>query len=173
MSENFDVVNLNDQTLSQATRMKVHEESLLHRAVHILVLTSGSRWILQQRSKYKDIDPLLWTSSCSGHVDAGEDYIQAAVRECQEELGVRIKYNSLIEVFRSSPCEETGYEFTRFYILKHNDEIKYCLDEILKIKEYSISDIELLIQKKPHLFSNSFKHLFAFVKIKLDYMKLV
>ena len=119
MSEKFDVVNFSDEVVDLGTRSYVHRENLLHRAVHVMVLNSSKKWILQQRSKSKDIDPLLWTSSCSGHVDSGEDYINAAVRECREELAIDVKPGSLYEVFRSSPCLETGYEFIRFYFLEY------------------------------------------------------
>ncbi len=31
----------------------------------------------------------LWDSACSGHVQPGESYLDAAVRELEEELGIR------------------------------------------------------------------------------------
>ena len=37
---------------------------------------------------FKDSSPGLWDSSCSGHLDTGENYDSAAVRELSEELGV-------------------------------------------------------------------------------------
>jgi hypothetical protein len=43
---------------------------------------------LQKRSPWKDRHPLLWDSSAAGHVEANEDYDEAAARELMEELGV-------------------------------------------------------------------------------------
>tara|TARA_B110000003_G_scaffold275687_1_gene319070 strand:- start:1751 stop:2281 length:531 start_codon:yes stop_codon:yes gene_type:complete len=164
IEEIFDVVNFSDQVIGSETRTEVHKDNLLHRAVHIMVSPSHSKWILQKRSGSKDVDPFLWTSSCSGHVDSGEKYIDAAVRECKEELGIVVKKESLIEIFRASPCEETGNEFVRFYLLKYKKEIKVKADEILQVADYSIDRIEQLMLTNPELFSGSFIHLFPFVK---------
>jgi isopentenyldiphosphate isomerase len=164
IKEIFDVVNFSDQVIGAKTRIEVHKHNLLHRAVHIMVSPFPSMWILQKRSGSKDIDPFLWTSSCSGHVDSGEKYIDAAVRECKEELGIVVKKESLIEIFRASPCEETGNEFVRFYLLKYEKKIKLKADEILQIADYSIDQIEQSMRTNPEKFSGSFIHLFPFVK---------
>ncbi|MFP4378616.1 MAG: NUDIX hydrolase, partial [Spirochaetales bacterium] len=43
---------------------------------------------LQRRSVEKDVQPGKWDTSVGGHVDAGESYEAAAVREMSEELGI-------------------------------------------------------------------------------------
>ena len=57
--------------------MLVHQKGLIHRAIHVFVRNEKNLWILQLRSQYKDTEPLSWTTSCSGHVDAGEGYLDA------------------------------------------------------------------------------------------------
>jgi isopentenyldiphosphate isomerase len=168
--EIFDVVNLSDEVVGRASRIEVHKDDLYHRAVHIMVSPSPNQWILQKRFAFKDVDPLLWTSSCSGHVDFGEHYMDAAVRECYEELGIETECKSLIEIFRASPCKETGYEFVRFYLLKYQKIINFNADEVLQIKEFSLGQVEQLIKKTPQVFSGSFIHLFPFLKkgVKLN-----
>jgi isopentenyl-diphosphate Delta-isomerase len=89
MSELFDVVDEHDRVLRQERRVEVHRQRLLHRAVHVLVFNSRSEVYLQRRSATKDTYPNRWTTSCSGHVDAGEDYDTAVVRELAEELGMK------------------------------------------------------------------------------------
>ena len=94
MSELFEVVDEHDQVLRQESRTEVHRQRLLHRAVHVLVFNKSGEVYLQKRAATKDTYPNRWTTSCSGHVDAGEDYDTAVVRELKEELGiggVRIK----------------------------------------------------------------------------------
>ena len=83
------MVDLDDQVVSHAPRREVHARKLLHRAVHVLVHDHNGRLFLQRRSLSKDTFPGCWDSSCSGHVDAGEDYPIAARRELVEELGWR------------------------------------------------------------------------------------
>ncbi len=89
MPELFDVVDDQDHVLRQEPRADVHRQRLLHRAVHVLVFNSKGEVYLQRRSAKKDTYPHRWTTACSGHVDAGEDYDTAAVRELQEELGLK------------------------------------------------------------------------------------
>ncbi|HVU38173.1 MAG TPA: NUDIX domain-containing protein [Opitutales bacterium] len=88
MSDIFDVVDEHDQVVRQEARAEVHRQRLRHRAVHVLVFNAGGAVYLQRRSAQKDTYPLRWTTSCSGHVDAGEDYDTAVVRELGEELGI-------------------------------------------------------------------------------------
>ena len=88
MAELFDVVDEHDQVLRQEPRAEVHRQRMLHRAVHVLVFNSRGEVYLQRRSATKDTYPNRWTTSCSGHVDAGEDYDKAVVRELVEELGI-------------------------------------------------------------------------------------
>jgi isopentenyldiphosphate isomerase len=55
----------------------------------VLVFNSQGEVYLQRRSATKDTYPNRWTTSCSGHVDAGEDYDTAVLREMAEELGLK------------------------------------------------------------------------------------
>src|SRR5450432_650127 len=87
MSEEwFDVVNARDEVIGRELRRNVHARGLWHRAVHVLVFDGAGHVFLQKRSMLKDLSPGLWDSSCSGHVDSGEDYDLAAVRELGEEI---------------------------------------------------------------------------------------
>ena len=83
----FDVVDRSDNVLRQESRSVVHREELLHRAIHVFVFNKAGQIYLQRRSMGKDTAPGKWVSSCSGHVDAGEDYDEAAGRELIEEIG--------------------------------------------------------------------------------------
>ena len=89
MPELFDVVDDQDRVLRQEARADVHRQRLLHRAVHVLVFNPAGDVYLQRRSAAQDTYPLRWTTSCSGHVDAGEDYDTAVLRELGEELGLK------------------------------------------------------------------------------------
>lgn len=90
LNELFDIVDENDQVIGQATRGQVHgNPKLIHRSVGVAVLNTKDELILQQRCATKDTDPLLWTISCSGHVGKGDSYRETAIRELEEELGIR------------------------------------------------------------------------------------
>ncbi|MEC7486944.1 MAG: NUDIX domain-containing protein [Verrucomicrobiota bacterium] len=112
--EILDVVDANDIISCSEPRSVVHRDGLLHRAVHIFVFNAEGQLFLQRRSMLKDSAPGKWASSCSGHVDSGETYIRAAMRELHEEIGL-VPSKSLMEVFRVKACEQTDQEFVAVY----------------------------------------------------------
>jgi len=79
--EIFDVVDEQDQVIGREFRREIHRRGLRHRAIHIFWLRGDGQLCLQRRSYAKDNCPGLLSTSCAGHVDSGEDYLTAAVRE--------------------------------------------------------------------------------------------
>jgi 8-oxo-dGTP pyrophosphatase MutT (NUDIX family) len=61
-------------------------------------LYGRSRGILQKRSDTKKNDAGKLTTTVSGHVASGQDYLEAAVRETLEESGVEIKSSNLVSL---------------------------------------------------------------------------
>jgi isopentenyl-diphosphate delta-isomerase len=123
------VVDERDQVVGRARRGDIHARGLLHRAVHIMVFDAPGRIYLQKRSANKDTHPLMWTSSASGHVDPGEGYEQAAVRELDEELGLTGK---LEPVGKLQPAPELQNEFSWVYRLVTNKSPRPNPQEIVK-----------------------------------------
>jgi isopentenyl-diphosphate delta-isomerase type 1 len=120
----FDVVDNRDEVIGRATRREVHATGLWHRAVHILVFNSTGHVFLQKRSLLKDLSPGLWDSSCSGHLEAGESYDAAALRELNEEIGINLVDRvPPARWFRLEACEQTGWEFVWVYRLRYDGEI--------------------------------------------------
>ncbi len=116
MEEVLDVVDNQDNVIGQATRKECHKQFLRHRTVQILVFDMQGRIFVQKRSRKKDVFPGLYEASCSGHVQAGEAYRQAAVRELAEELGITHQEHELKELFtfklRAKPENEIITQFS-------------------------------------------------------------
>ena len=70
-----------------------HREGALHATVHTWIVRpnegSGYDVLLQKRSETKDSNPGCYDISSAGHVESGYDYPESAVRELEEELGIR------------------------------------------------------------------------------------
>ena len=115
--EIFDVVNERDEVIGQRTRGEVHRLGLRHRAVHVLVFNRRGELFLQKRSIQKDTFPGAWDSSCSGHLNTGEDYDACAVRELREEIGWNVEHPPE-RLFKIEACEGTGQEFVWVYRLE-------------------------------------------------------
>ncbi len=90
--ELFDILE-EDGTPSgrQKPRALVHQDGDLHGASHIFIVRKKEgrmQVLLQKRSQNKDSFPGCWDTSSAGHLDAGEGFDEAALRELEEELGV-------------------------------------------------------------------------------------
>ncbi len=155
--ELFDVVNDNDVPVSTATRARVHAENLLHRAVHIFVLNKNGDLYLQKRSLRKDKNPGVWDSSVSGHLDAGEEYLPAAIRELGEEIGIHeAAPESLEHIHTLTPTEETGWEFIRLFVTHHSGAISWPAAEVDSVMPFPIREIKAWTEAKPDDFSPVF-----------------
>ena len=169
MTEYFDKVDQNDHVIGKISREQAHKFNLLHRAVHIFIKGHNGKWLLQKRSSKKDLDPLLLTTSCSGHVDSGETYLDAAVRECEEELGLTISSKDLTEILRCSPCKETGMEFVRVYLIeKISKKITPSPNEIDEVVHFELEELVRKTETEKAKFSGSFLHIFSLINAKLS-----
>jgi isopentenyl-diphosphate delta-isomerase type 1 len=116
--EFFDVVNDHDQVVGRASRAEVHARGLKHRAVHAFVFNPSGELFVQKRSATKDTFPGCYDSSASGHLGSSEEYDACAVRELQEELGLKVSPQLLRKHFKIAACPETGWEFVWVYSIQ-------------------------------------------------------
>ncbi len=153
--EIFDVVDVEDNVVGQKTRGEVHAQKLLHRAVHVFVFNKRGDLLLQQRSMFKDAHPGVWDSSVSGHLDAGEDYLAAAVRELDEEMGIRVE-ETPEEIARIAACENTGWEHVRLYQTKHSGSVKFPAAEVEAAGWFPVAELTEWIAARPDDFASGF-----------------
>lgn len=66
--------------------------------------------LLQKRSRNKDSFPGCYDASSAGHIPAGSDYRESALRELEEELGIHAAEEDLKEAFM-----HLGYAEAEFY----------------------------------------------------------
>ncbi|MGE0377680.1 MAG: NUDIX domain-containing protein, partial [Planctomycetaceae bacterium] len=154
--EMFDVCDEQDRVIGQAARAVVHARGLLHRAVHIWVFRSDGRLLIHLRSKTKDEYPLRYTSSASGHVDAGETYDAAVVRELREELGVELRLTRLVMI-PGGP--NTANEHTVLYRCESDGPFSTDPGEIARIEWRTIDEIAARIDRHPDDFTPPFRTL--------------
>ena len=156
--EIFDVVNESDEVIGTATRGEVHARKLWHRAVHVMVVGKDGRIFLQKRSLRKDTAPGRWDSACSGHVDSGEDYVSAAVRELNEEIGLVIAGpEALTPLFRLSPCEDTGWEFLWIFQLRSDGPFVLNPAEIDEGRWISVEELSQGLKETPDEFTRALR----------------
>ncbi|MEO9893403.1 NUDIX domain-containing protein [Aurantibacter sp.] len=104
MDELIDILDTEgNPTGKTAMKIEAHKNGWFHQTVHIWFYTTNGEILMQLRGKDKDIHPLLWDVSVAGHIGAGEAIEIAAIREIEEEIGIKIKIEQLekIGVFKS------------------------------------------------------------------------
>ena len=152
--ELFDVVDRQDRVVGTARRADVHANGWLHRAVHIMVQRANGDIFLQKRSMEKDCHPGVWDSSASGHLDSGEAYAVAAVRELKEELGVEV--DSVREIGALPASEATGQEFVRIYGVVDEGPFVLHPTEIADGKWVSCDELDDWLENRPGDFAPCF-----------------
>ncbi|MFK7857038.1 MAG: NUDIX domain-containing protein [Granulosicoccus sp.] len=115
MDEWLDIVDDSDTVIGRATRSRIHEKSHLHRSSHVLLFNTRGSLFVQLRSHLKDTNAGLWDTSAAGHVDSGENYLDCAIRELHEELGVILGPDDFETIGKLSPEASNGYEFSTIY----------------------------------------------------------
>ena len=83
-------------------RSKAHEEGILHGASHVYIYkyVNGKLCVLlQRRSAGKDSYPGCLDMTSGGHMEFGCDFTDTALREIEEELGIKVNEEELTELF--------------------------------------------------------------------------
>lgn len=92
----LEVVDEHDHVIGIATRDAVHREGLLHREVHVWFVTPKGEILFQHRALDKDTYPGKLDATVGGHVDPGQTYEEAALREVMEETGLALTLGDLV-----------------------------------------------------------------------------
>lgn len=130
----------------------IHARQLLHRVVHVWG-TDGENLLQQRRGDETMIMPECWDTSASGHVGLRESYIDAAVREALEEMGLELRPDQLepFGVFQvDEPVENNPIIHHRvigenFAVLKRNlslDALRLARGEVFGARWYPIDQLE-------------------------------
>ncbi len=145
-AELIPVVDARNRIIGVASRKTCHSQpALIHCTVHILILNSKGKILLQKRSRNKKIQPFKWDTSVGGHLRAGENYYQAARRELDEELGIRgIRIRRIYDYLMRNEEES---ESIRTYMGVYDGPFEINRHEIDQIKFWGYTEIRKQIGK--------------------------
>lgn len=131
MHQLIDVFDKNEKPTGRtATFDEVQTKGLFTQGVHIVIYTQDSQIVMQRRSPKLDYHPSQIEVSVGGGVVTGEDPKQAAIREIQEELGLKVSEDKLVFIGKKkfnhsyTRSGERAYKrsFDYFYKLKVTNE---------------------------------------------------
>ena len=146
----------NSLTGFQKMKSEAHRKGLWHRAAHIWIYSSDGKILLQLRAKEKSFCPGVWDKAVAGHVSANEEPLTAALREMEEEIGLKVEIEDLkfYKIIKGSIIYDNinNNEFYYVYFLKFDgniDELVLQTEEVQKIKFFSSEMIEKGVKKNP------------------------
>jgi 16S rRNA (adenine1518-N6/adenine1519-N6)-dimethyltransferase len=159
------VVDENDRPLKPKERATIHRDNLLHRAVHIFLVNHRGELLLQKRSYRKDRFPRRWDSSAAGHVDADESYLDCAVRELREEIGVEA---NLEKIGKLPASEITGHEFIEIFAGIHEGPFHWNQHEIETGGFFKLEMIDAWIAARPDDFASGFVECYRTIRSEIN-----
>ena len=142
--EMVDKLNNKRQMLNRITERSEKIEGEYRQSVHTWIMNSKGEFLIQKRSPNKKTFPNMW-SQTGGGVDEGETTLQAALRECNEELGISIDLNN-IELILSF---KRKFDFVDVWLVKQDIDISDIVlqeDEVSDVKWASIDEIRELMK---------------------------
>lgn len=155
--EYFDVLDeFGNKTGKTKLRNEVHKDGDYHKTVHIWIINDKGEILLQRRCKDKDSNPNMLDISSAGHLQAGDDSLNGAIREIKEELNLDINVSDLrfIKTLKKNSRPRPDFinnEFVDMYILKTNktiNEMKYQEEEISEILFIPFTKFKEMVEKK-------------------------
>jgi len=145
------VVDENDAPIRGADLREVYDTGLLHRIVEVMVEDPSGRLLLQKRGAHAATKPLHWDYSVGGHVDADEDYLVAARREAEEELGINDFELTEIDYFRIDKKIDT-FDLKRFIkvyrsVLPANTKFAPPPEEVTELRWFTVDEVKRMIEQ--------------------------
>ena len=161
--ELLDVVDEeNNLTGKVEHREIIHQKGLYHREVGIWIMNEKGKILIQKRSANKKQAPNKWGIT-AGHVDAGQEPIEVAIREVLEEIGLELKKEEIEFLFvtkKHKKFSDTQYNnnFQYIYFARSNkkiEEYEIQEEELSEVKYISIEELEKVIENKDERYTFS------------------
>ena len=150
--EMTDVVDAHDRPVGKKERQVIPDDFVNVRYVAAFIVSeAGELWIPRRRT-----DKARWPggldAAMGGAVNAGEEYLDAAVREIKEEVGLDVKPDALHEIAYLSPYKFPIACFLKVYELRVDRKPHVTDEEYAGAKWYKVSDLiaELNANREPN-----------------------
>ncbi len=154
--ELFELYNEHNLPFWQSkVRSDVHRDGDWHRSTEVWICNENRELLLNLRHPDKDLFANLWDVCVAGHLLPGENYRTAALREVQEELGVKVHSSELhfVDVWTMDgfdvKSQSFDREFTGVFAWKTNLELSAFTpqpEEISALKYVPLSEVRQMLE---------------------------
>lgn len=137
------VVDEDNNPIEPRPRSEVHRKGYWHRTSHIWVINDKKEILCHKRSLLKDVSPGNWDPYFGGHFGPKSSYLEGAITELQEEIGLKVKPEelALYKIYKN----KTNIEFQGIYVYSWNGDSKQLTfekEEIDEVAWYTIAEIQ-------------------------------
>ncbi len=156
------IVNERGEEIGQETRKVAHEKGLLHPGVRVLVTLPDGKFVFQKRSSTKETNAGKLTFAATGHVQAGQSLVDAAVTELFEETGIKALAEDLTYLGSHSKDVEGGEigavphrvfgQFFGYSFSGKLDDLVAEPGEVDGFEAYSMQELDSLTEKQKERF---------------------
>ena len=145
MEEMYDVFTKDGEFLGTrpASVCKGDDPGFYYKVVRIILLNENNEILIQRRSSNVNYCPLKWELSASGHVDRGENELDAAIRETKEEIGVSLDANNMKLIHTS--INRNALTYTYIARIKNTTEFTLQKEEVEEVKYVSLYEFKNII----------------------------
>ncbi|MFV0249585.1 MAG: NUDIX hydrolase [Bacilli bacterium] len=181
MEEYFDLLDeLGNELGEIKLRKEVHRDGDWHKSIHVWIINEKGDILLQRRSSNKDSSPNMLDISCTGHIAAGEDYLDAAIREIKEEVNIDINNTDLQFIATVKRTEQVTPEFidneyVNVYLLRTNlkiEEMEKQKEELDDLFYVSYKQFKKMVEEQNMemlRYDEEFELLFKMLDSEFDY----
>jgi len=146
MKEYLDIVDENNKVIGKADWDETRQNNLLHRGSAILIFNSKKELFIHKRSKQMRKYPNLFSTVVGGGVSSGESYDDNAIRELEEEVGIKdVKLNFLFQTLFNG---DGARSFINVYSCVYDGDMKFQEEEVEHGFFISLKKLKEMIKKE-------------------------
>jgi len=144
-------IDENNEVIGKVSRSEVVTQVLPHRGTGVYVFNSKGEILITKRAMAKDTAPGLLEIGQGGKVSYGESYEENAIRELEEEIGVK---NAELEfLFDGTFKHPTDWGFSRYFKCIHDGPFMFQIEEIEDHFFISIDELKKMVEESPEKFA--------------------
>jgi isopentenyldiphosphate isomerase len=144
----WEYVDDDDNVVGCLPRSEVRAQKKNYRLVEVFVFNKDGQLLVQKRSETMKRFPGYYGGSAGGHVDPGETYEEAAIREMKEEIGID---EQLIFVKKDQINYEGVTKFITLFKCVSDKELKLDSSEVKSAMFMNIDQIKNMIKTEKFL----------------------
>ena len=150
------IVDDNDNVIGKYPR-KNHAEGKLHRETSVLIVNPSNGILVQIRAGNGRLD-----YSASGHFPFDEDYLEGAIREVKEELGLDIPRDKFVKISKHRIDYSERHVNNRFITLWEVrgdykiEDMNIDPGEVKSVRYMSVPELKKIIKENPDSMSAGF-----------------